>query len=251
MLVTLLFFIIGAVIGSVHLDWWKALPSLGKVSLIKEFGWWSALLLQVFVLFILYFLVSHLDRRKNGSIKPVVPEATQEHLVVRIIRGPWPLWWGIVGLSLLGLVTLLVAGYPWSITFAFGLWGTKIWAAFGGDISHWTYWNSGYPRKALNQSVLADITTIMNFGIILGAILASSLAGKFITADQLTFRRLMTAAIGGILLGYGARLAFGCNIGALLGGISSGSLHGWLWMFSAFTGAMIGVRLRPILEKKG
>jgi uncharacterized membrane protein YedE/YeeE len=50
--------------------------------------------------------------------------------------------------------------------------------------------------------------------------------------------------IGGLLLGYGARLAFGCNIGALLAGISSGSLHGWLWLVSGFAGNIAGVYLR-------
>jgi hypothetical protein len=34
--------------------------------------------------------------------------------------------------------------------------------------------------------------------------------------------------VGGSLLGYGARLAYGCNIGAYFSGIASSSLHGWL-----------------------
>ena len=33
-------------------------------------------------------------------------------------------------------------------------------------------------------------------------------------------------------MGWGARLGFGCNIGAFVGGVASGSLHGWIW-FSA------------------
>ena len=47
----------------------------------------------------------------------------QRGLVGRIIFGPWPVLWGALSLALLGLATLLVAGHPWSITFAFGLWG--------------------------------------------------------------------------------------------------------------------------------
>ena len=42
-----------------------------------------------------------------------------------------------------------------------------------------------------------------------------------------------------------ARLAFGRNIGALFGGIASGSLHGWLWFAAAFLGTIPGVWLRP------
>ncbi|WP_428672793.1 YeeE/YedE thiosulfate transporter family protein, partial [Roseibium sp.] len=44
--------------------------------------------------------------------------------------------------------------------------------------------------------------------------------------------------------GYGARLAYGCNIGAYLGGLVSGSLHGWLWLVFGFLGSLLGTRLR-------
>ena len=37
-------------------------------------------------------------------------------------------------------------------------------------------------------------------------------------------------------MGYGARIAFGCNIGAYFGGIASFCLHGWLWGVTAIVG---------------
>ena len=36
------------------------------------------------------------------------------------------------------------------------------------------------------------------------------------------------------MMGIGARFAFGCNIGAFIGGIASGSLHGWVWLVLQF-----------------
>jgi uncharacterized membrane protein len=47
-------------------------------------------------------------------------------------------------------------------------------------------------------------------------------------------------------MGYGARLAFGCNIGAYFGGIASFSLHGWLWGVMAIIGTVGGLALRPL-----
>ena len=85
----------------------------------------------------------------------------------------------------------------------------------------------------------------MNFGIILGALLAAGLAGKFAPSFKIPGRSIMAAVIGGILLGYGARIAFGCNIGAFFSGVASTSMHGWLWFISAFIGSTIGTRLRP------
>src|SRR5271170_6762119 len=86
----------------------------------------------------------------------------------------------------------------------------------------------------------------MDFGIIFGALLASGLAGKFHPGWQVPPRSLVAAGIGGLLLGYGARLAYGCNIGAYFSGIASASLHGWLWLVAAFTGSVVGTYLRPL-----
>jgi len=244
MLITVSFFIVGATLGSYHLPWWLSLPNIGKVSLITELGWLPALLLQLTVLVMLYRFVSSLEIKRHSNLQDFSVKQKRENFLEQLIHGPWPIWWGVIGLTLLGLITLLMAGYPWSITFAFGLWGAKIWSALGGDVANWAYWSGGYPAKALNQSVLADITSVMNFGIIFGAMLAAALAGKYAPEGKLKSKRVVTAIIGGLLLGYGARLAFGCNIGALLGGIASGSLHGWLWLVAAFIGGIVGVKIR-------
>ena len=248
MLITLSFFIIGATLGSAHLHWWLALPNIGKVSLINEMGWMPGLLTQLLVLGALYFLVRHLDGKKNTSLRSITHQPAKQGndktLIQKLVSGPWPLLWGILGLALFNLFTMLLAGHPWSITFAFGLWGTKIWSALGGDISTWQYWAGGYPARALNGSVLGDTTSIMDFGVIIGAMLAAALAGKFAPEAVIKRKRVITAIIGGLLLGYGARLAFGCNIGALLGGISTGSLHGWLWLVAAFCGSIFGIHIK-------
>ena len=47
-------------------------------------------------------------------------------------------------------------------------------------------------------------------------------------------------------MGYGARIAFGCNIGAFFSGVASTSLHGWLWIVFAVAGTGLGVRLRRL-----
>ena len=53
--------------------------------------------------------------------------------------------------------------------------------------------------------------------------------------------------ITGFVMGYAARLAFGCNVGAFFSGISTGSLHGWVWFAAAFLGSYYGIKLRPFL----
>ena len=99
--------------------------------------------------------------------------------------------------------------------------------------------------NALEQSIFTDITSVMNLGIMLGALAAAGLARQFAPSFKLPLRSLLAAVIGGLLLGYGPRIAFGCNIGAFFGGISSTSLHGWLWFAAAFLGSILGTRMRP------
>jgi uncharacterized membrane protein YedE/YeeE len=86
----------------------------------------------------------------------------------------------------------------------------------------------------------------MDIGIMLGALLAAGLAGRFAPSLNIPARSLLAAVIGGLLLGYGSRLAYGCNIGAYFSGIASGSLHGWLWLIAAYAGNVVGVRIRPL-----
>jgi len=248
MLITLTFFIIGATMGSAHLHWWLSLPGYESLSVIEHFGWWQALLLQLVLLAALYVLVRSVDIRRNGKLNSIEWKLPPGNFMQGLIHGQWPLLWGVIGLALLNFMTLIVAGHPWSITYAFGLWGAKLWSVVGGDPGSWTYWSSGYPAQSLNSSVLADTTSVMNFGIILGALLAAALAGKFAPAMKLSRTRIFTAVVGGLLLGYGARLSFGCNIGALVGGISSGSLHGWLWLVAGFCGGIAGVYVRIWLK---
>ena len=66
-------------------------------------------------------------------------------------------------------------------------------------------------------------------------------------AEQARTRLLnLLAVLGGLLLGYGARIAYGCNIGAYFSGIASSSVHGWLWFAAAFAGNGVGTRMRPV-----
>jgi len=247
MLIVLAFFIVGATVGTAHLPTWLALPSMGKISLINELGWAQALLGQLVMLAVLYGVLKLFEQRSHGDVRSLSDQSSST-FTDRVIFGPWSLWWAIIALAGLNLATLLIAGHPWTITFAFGLWGTKLWAALGGDISSWTFWQGGYAANALNSSVLADTTTLMDFGIILGAMLAAALAGTFAPDSKIDRAGFITAVLGGLLMGYGARLAFGCNIGGLVAGISSGSMHGWLWLVAGFAGTLVGIWLRIVFK---
>ena len=244
MVITLFFFIIGSVIGTAHMGWWTAQPAWPATSVVTTMGPWAALAASL-ILFggIAWFTVAA-ERKRHGHLVDNLKPARGP----RWLTGPWPLVAGAVGLAAVNIATLTIGGRPWGVTSAFALWGAKWFDALGVDVASWSYWQAPAQAAALKSSVLMDVTSVMDFGIVLGALLAAILAGRFAPALKISGRSLAAAVVGGLLLGYGARIAYGCNIGAYFSGIASGSLHGWLWLVAAFAGNIAGTGLRPLFD---
>jgi hypothetical protein len=236
----LIFFCIGAFRGSLDLAWWESLPGLGVISLGQRWGWEWALPAQLGLLLAVYLALSPL-RRRNGAGPG---QAAGTPVAQRWLRGPWPLLWGALSLAFLNGMTLLTAGHPWSITWGFTLWGAKAARLMGWDPAGSAFWRDGSARAAMENPLWLDTTSVMNAGIIAGAMVAMLLARRRRAPQQTAWRPLVAAMLGGVMLGYGARLAYGCNIGAFISGAASASLHGWIWILCALPGNWIGMHLR-------
>ena len=243
MIVTLLAFITGSVIATAHMPFWTSLPQLKPLSLVKTLGLAPALLLNWAVFALIAFVTVVVEKRRHGRL--VDPTVRPAH-ASPWLHGPWPLVAGAVALVVLNFATLALSGRPWGVSSAFALWGAKAAQAIGVDTASWTYWSTKANAAALAAPVSHDVTSVMDIGIVLGAMLAAALAGRYAPVWRVPLRSLLAAVVGGLMLGYGARLAYGCNIGAYFSGIVSGSLHGWLWLVAAFVGNVFGTRLRPL-----
>jgi uncharacterized membrane protein YedE/YeeE len=242
MLVVLLFFVVGSTAGAAQLHLWAGLPALPPLDAVAALGPWPALGLHLALFAAIAAAGAAVERRRRGALEPVFRRADG---AADPLRGPWPLAWGAVALALLGALTLVLAGRPWGITSAFALWGSKAAGALGlADPATWPYWD--WQPDALAAPLSADVTTVMDLGLMLGAFAAAGLAGRFAPTWRIPARQLLAAVVGGLMLGYGARLGYGCNIGAFVGGVASGSLHGWAWIAAALPGVWLGARLRPL-----
>ena len=242
MVVTLIAFIVGSVVGTAHMPFWSALPHLPPISLVKTLGVAPAIALNLVVFAAIAALTVLIEKRRHGRLVSDVDRAPNAS---PWLHGPWPLLAGAVVLAILNFVTLALSGHPWGITSAFALWGAKAFSAMGIDVASWQVWSSGPNAAALAAPISHDVKSVMDIGIVIGAMVAASLAGRFAPVWRLPLRSLIAAIVGGLILGYGARLAYGCNIGAYFSGIVSGSLHGWLWLVAAFFGNVVGTKLRP------
>jgi len=218
-------FALGSFLGSVHLDSWLALGQAAPVSLSAEFGTGAALGLTF-----------------AGLAIALVG--------VRLWVGPGRTWlerrwvWGAIALAVLATLNLVLAGQPWGVVYGFGLWAAKVSVALGlFDPAANAFWSQAGNAQRLTQTVLMDVTTITSIGILAGALWISASQSAADT-QPLTLQQWAIGLVAGFVMGYSSRLAFGCNVGAMLSGISTGSLHGWIWVPLAFVGTVLGVRIR-------
>jgi uncharacterized protein len=226
-LVALAGFVAGSFLGSLHLGWWTDLGSLPVVSAQGALGAQAGLAATLAALALV--AVGLALRAAPGRRRP-----------------PARLIWAAVLVAGLALLNLVIAGQPWGVVYGLGLWGAKIAQAGGVDLAATAFWTAPTHAARLDASVLTDVTSLTNIGLIAGAFLVMRWkADPGAPAPALAPRGWVGVVLAGLALGYSARLAFGCNVGAFFSGISTGSLHGWVWFAAAFAGSVLGVRLRP------
>ena len=239
MLVTLAFFILGGLIATYHWSFWQMLPRFPATTFARTpIGPVGAIALTVVLLAAIAWQATRMERRRHGRLTHGASQGA-------LLRGPWSPVTGALALTLVGILTLIVLGRPWGVTSGLTLWGAQIANVSGVPVADWPYWTNA--MAAVEAPITASGTSIMNLGLMAGALVAAALAGQFAPKFNLTARDVATAVAGGLLMGYGARIAFGCNIGALLGGIASGSLHGGGWLMFAAAGSVLGVRMREAI----
>lgn len=228
-LVALLGFVAGSFLGTLHLGWWGSVGVLPLLTLQGEFGTAGGLLMTLLGLGVLAALA--LRRALPGKRLP-----------------PRRLWLAALLIAALAILNLVIAGQPWGVVYGLGLWGAKLVSAAGADLSATAFWGASAHAERLSQSLLTDVTSLTNIGLLLGAFVV--MRWRAVPDPQvapLTSRSWAIVLLAGVVLGYSARVALGCNVGAFFSGVATGSLHGWAWFVAAFAGSMLGIRLRPRL----
>ncbi|HLQ86251.1 MAG TPA: YeeE/YedE family protein [Salinisphaeraceae bacterium] len=223
--VVLPLFAVGSFLGSATLEQWLALGAMPPYGLVTNLGAPAALSLTLIGLALLaVWAVRSAD---------VAARLLNRKLLV-----------GAVLLALLAVLNLVIAGQPWGVVYGFGLWAAKLATATGlFDPAANAFWSEPANATTLQQSLFLDVTSITNIGILAGALWIA--VGKRRPAKKsMTKTQWIVVIVAGFLLGYSSRLAFGCNIGAMVSGISTGSLHGWIWVVMAFLGSLLGLRIR-------
>lgn len=201
----------------------------GEIITTKDItgGLWSGMLLSLVFILILYLVFSYVEKKRTGKISKIITSGGSFWKDNRftVLSG------GLI-IAVLNSLVLAMHGSAWTITGA--IYDTSLHtASFLGVLS-----DNSVITKPLFQNPMVG----MFVGGLLGAAMATVLTGKRIK-EPLTRGSIMAGITGGLLMGTGGAYA-SCNLGGFFDGTASGSLHGWLWMFMALAGSVIGINLR-------
>ena len=145
-----------------------------------------------------------------------------------LFRRPWPV---LTAALLVATVNVFLFAFdrPWTASAGMRNWGD--WMLTGVGLVE---------RPALLAPWLSS-GSLLNLGVLAGGCAGALLSAEF--AVRVAPRgELVKGALGGLLLGGGAMLALGCNIGGFLSATSALSLAGLGMMLGLVAGAFLGLR---------
>lgn len=248
--IVFIFFIVGSTFGVIN-PLYNSYTKLPKTKKPVEMHW----ALTLFFILALYVLTLGVDVVKDKVLTMKVKDADYlffMNLIGKSSRAEdkeaKSKWIGQIGYCvLLGLTMAmfyLSVGSMIGISGPFQIMGANILRIFGCKVNEWKVFNNKYPEtNPFNMSMLNN-----DFFIFIGSFIASVMKGVFGKEQENTVFEWVKASIGGFLMGVGARLAYGCNIGSMTAGITANSLHGFIWMFCAAIGSLVSVLILKLID---
>ncbi len=153
----------------------------------------------------------------------------------------WSPWIVGIGIGALVWISFLFSNRAIGVSTAYTRMGGIIELFVRGEIvKEREYFKKFVPK--------VDWEWMLVLGVIIGSFISSILSGQFKVEfvpvfwskafGESIFLRLITALLGGVLVGFGARLAGGCTSGHGISGTSQLAVSSWMALILFFTGGI-------------
>lgn len=152
----------------------------------------------------------------------------------------WNPFFALFVAGILAAIYFGITGTLWAVTGEFTRWGGNILQICGIDPQNWAYFKAIKlpPGGPLNRT-----DGVMVIGMLIGALFSSLMSKGFKFRGPRLKRQWIMGIVGGLLSGFGTRLAMGCNLAALFTGIPQFSLHAWYFTVGTIIGSYFAVKL--------
>jgi len=159
-------------------------------------------------------------------------------------------WNPYVVLLIAGVLSALYFGLTstvWAVTGEFTRLGGDLLLLFGVDISGWQYFDMVH----LKGTTWSRPDGWIVWGMFIGALIMVLVSNSFKIRLPQQKRRYVQGLVGGIIAGFGARLALGCNLAAFFTGVPQFSIHSWIFIVATGVGTFFGAKLTKMRWWKG
>ncbi len=215
-LITFVFMLIGYWIARTHYNviWLPYVQKSPVVFLPDYLGWKTGIIIHIVLILFFYILALQKEKKESSSADTCYLKGT-------------------ICLALISVLHLIILKSPWSVSGAF-------------------YWIGEFFKNlfydGLSVNTLDNFTTgfgsnIRNLGLFVGSMISVSLSNGFHIKKISSLKQIIKTSIGGILMGYGACIASGCNISSFFIAASSLSLSAWFFMIALFAGVFVGLKI--------
>lgn len=228
----LLGMLIGSIIGAFNSQWFQAQGfSSFSLDIQKQLGTVKGLLLQLTVLIIIYFLCTYLQKGKKvfNRLSLKIFFEVKNDAQRRYFKGAFYL-------SIINTLFLYVILRPLSITMGLTYFAAGIFEKLGGSLENLIILETG-------ESLLYNPMVIFVSSIIAGSFISAFLHKEFRYRKARSSKYLLMGLVGGLLMGYSARIGLGCNFGGFVNAVASMSLHGWVLGLAILLGAYLGSKI--------
>ena len=160
-----------------------------------------------------------------------------------IFSGRWSPYFVGVLIGFLSCLSFIISKKPLGTSTSYARASSRLGAVFvGNKVYEWKYYQQYKP--VLEWQIMLVI------GIIIGSFISAVLSGQFNLAfipltdfesllNQNILGRIFSAFAGGILLGFGSRLAGGCTSGHGISGTLQLSIASWISLIAFFVGGVM------------
>lgn len=238
---TLIGLILGSFFASLHRPTIEKITPAGwgPVNLVDLVPLWLAVVIQLAILTLLLLLLQLWCSKRGEVTTTTSPLPVPGRTIVAAL-----------GLAAAMLLYLLVTGETWKVLWGLTVSGAHLAHSLSWEPSTSEFWST--PKRltmlATPLNWIQHPAVVVNLAVIYGAVLAG--LRKPTASTPSGGKRgpilLLPYASGGLLMGYGGFLSYGCNISSFLGGVISFSLHGWAWLIAAFLGSYAWIKIRDL-----